>query len=125
MMKRIETCGEPTQFYDSAGWAAIGAGIGCILTAIAFPFSANFTTTVAASGSTPASTTVNLLAVLTQVFFTVGGVAFLACGGLSLRFAKDQRRSDKRLRDVIVEDMQELKDQYIRTPISGPASPSA
>jgi hypothetical protein len=107
IMNRIKECDEPSPFYDSLGWSCLSLGVGAFLSALAFFASVDFVKPTPTGGES-----VHKIAVGTELVFVATGLAGVGVGYISLRYAKDQRRQNKTMRQWIVDDMRLFQDKH-------------
>lgn len=108
IMDRVEMCGDPSPFYDSLGWSCVSIGASMLLAALTLPVGADMWT----RGETGAME-VNLPALVIEISAVALGIAFLAIGFVTLRFAGDRRKHQKDLRSIILDDMGAMRDRYV------------
>ena len=105
MSKRIEECvKEPPS--DAFAWACIGFAGSSLLAAITFPFAVDFVRKVSTG------TEANIMAILAQVVFVVLAISGFMQGFKSLQDRKEIMKTQKTLRDWILEDMEKYKQIF-------------
>lgn len=107
LMNRISECGEPLDWHWAAGWTAIGVAVTSAFSAVTLWASVEFSKK-AASGSE----TVNWPATISFVACIVVAVAAAPLACACLYYATKSAAKEKRLRDIIVEDMTALQEAY-------------
>jgi hypothetical protein len=126
-MRRIERAADPVSWLGSFGWACVGFAGSALLTAVTFPFSAEFTRQTVEGNTVTREP--NLFALIVAITSWVLVVFASILGVIAILFARTRQQDSATILHTVVEDMQAYQKRHIPVvPPAGappPASPPA
>lgn len=97
VMKRIREASDSSNFIAALGWWCLGAGVSSLIAAITFFLDAD-----SGKGNWGVA----------EFIFSLLAALGLACGILSLKYAKQHRKDKAQILEYILEDMQLFRDKH-------------
>jgi hypothetical protein len=105
-MNRLRKCGDSSPAYSNAGWAFVGIAASSVVSAITFVASVDFI-----KPNDKGGTDANVGAMVGLGLALLLTLAPLTGAILSFSYAKRHKADRALLREVVIEDMQEIEDR--------------
>lgn len=104
--RRIRTMSASTDRLETFAWAAFGAAISFFLVAVTFPFSVEWSKTIAGVEH------VNWPAFVTEAASCILTLVFVISGILAIRFADARQKQQNEMRGWVIEDMEAFECRH-------------
>lgn len=108
IMSRIDECRDHTDHYTAIAWAAFGAGLSALISAVTFLFSTRFVEPIEGGGER-----IVWGALVSEVLCVIVAVCGLITWVMTLKFAKQHRSDQGKLRSWILQDMKAVRDRQL------------